>query len=246
MKYLIIIIAISLLFFSCSGTKYQKKQIGDNIVEAKFIDGNRIDGFAKFYNLSGSLEYEGNYINGVKNGSGRTFYENGKVKDSMCYINNLIHGKAYNYDSSGMLEFMRTNYYGLEIGDHIFYNKGKVSEYYFDNFERLQIVNCRYDSLERCDSLVFNAKAVVRNTLIKKITPAKNLFIYFPHPPDFEVIYKLSSTDDNQNNKKEVIINSDRLFLDTTFNVSAANYYLSVDYKNKSNDSFVNVLLQKL
>lgn len=249
MKYLISIITISLslLIVTCKDYKLEKKRIGNNIVEAVFVDG-KIEGFAKFYTLSGILEYEGNYINGEKNGFGRTFYKNGRIKDTMYYISDKIHGEAYNYASDGNLRLIRNNYYGLEVGDHLFFVNGKITEYYFDSFEGVEIVKCKYDSFQRCDSMMFNSRAIVKNMVVEKDVPVKKVFIYFPHPPGFEIIYKMGFTVGyNQTRKIESVISSNRLFLDTTFGVSTANtYYLSVDYKNKSNGSVVNVLFQKL
>ncbi len=241
-----LVIFLTLFIYSCTNNKFEKRKIDNSIVEAKFID-NKINGVAKFYSPSGFLEYEGNYTQGLKNGFGKIFYSNGKTKDSMNYVNDLIHGNAYQYDSIGNLRFVRTNFYGIEIGGHFFYDKGKIFKYFFDSFEGVEIVNCTYDSMQRCESIFYKMAAIVKNISLDNDRGAKKVFVYFPHPPGFEVIYKLSNTRSSPKISDEVILNSDRLFLDTVLNVSAEDsYLLSVDFLNKSNDSVVKVLRQKL
>ena len=234
-----------LIILSCSGNHVHKKQIGSDIVEANFI-GDKISGTANFYSLSGVLECQANFIDGKKNGMSKTFYDNGKTEDSMYYVGDLLHGYSCNFDPTGKLKMSRTNYYGIEVGDHLFYIDGRIREYSFDNFEGTQLVYCSYDSVGRCNMLKFNARAIVNNTYNEHSDSVMRVFIYFPHPNDFDIIYKMISIDKSQK-RKEATIDNARLFLDTIFNIEKSNiYYLSVDYKNKSNDSTVNVLYQNL
>lgn len=244
----LILILIVFISFGCSKSKYEKKKIGGQIIEANFINDSLINGIAKIYDSEGKLLAQTSFINGIKNGPSVTFYENGKIKDSLNYSNDLLNETAFKYDSSGFLLFKRTNYYGIDMGDNSFYNNGKLEEYYFTNFERKQLVSCKYDSAGRCYKLMFNAKPLVSSVLLEKQTPAIQLFMYVPHPPSFEVIYKLGQV--NSQNKKinETILNSNRLFIDTTLITSQKDltYFISVDYRILSTDSTANILLEKL
>jgi len=246
MKYIIIVACSIFLFSSCNEKTLVRKKIGNDIVEAQFLNDSLIDGKAKYFNNTGILEAYYTFKNGVKNGNAVTFHENGKLKDSMYYSDNLLNGPAYKFDVNGKLLFTIMYYYGLDVGDHLFFKNGVVDEYHFNNFDQKQIVSCKYDSVGSCDSLVFNAYPLITNGLIEKQNPAIKMFIYFPHPPDFEVIYKMGFIK-NQQRLQEFTLNSDRLFLDTTFAIPEkdVNHFLTVDYKNKSNDSTVNVYFKK-
>ena len=243
-----ILMALIFICFGCRENQTKEKKIGNEIVKAKFINDSLIDGIAKVYNSNGKLVSETNFIKGIKNGISLSFYENGKIKDSFNYSNNLLNGIAYRYDSNGLLLFKKTYYYGIDIGDNSFYHDGKVEEYYFTNFERKELVNCKYDSAGRCDTLMFNAKPIISNILLDKQIPAMQLFLYFPHPLSFEIIYKLGLIDSQNNKKKESILNTDRLFLDTTLTLPQKdwNYYISLDYRVLSNDSLTSIFFEKL
>jgi hypothetical protein len=170
------------------------------------------------------------------------FYKNGLVKDSVNCINDFANGLEYIYDSTGMLEATRTNYRGKDIGDHFLYYKGKVAEYYFSNFEKKQLVDCKYDSLGRCNYFSFNA----RPTIIKDGTNDNGdsvieLFVYFPHPSDFKETYELDIVDTKQTEQQKITLDDNRLYLDTLLSVSSQgwDYYMTINYRNISDDSLV-------
>ena len=54
-------------------------------------------GYIKEYNKSnGILIYEGNYLNGERNGNGKEYYNNGKLKFEGVYLNGKRNeGKEY-------------------------------------------------------------------------------------------------------------------------------------------------------
>lgn len=246
MKYITVISCI-FLFLSCKEKSIEKRRIGDDIVEAKFIKDGEIDGKATYYSDSGILKAYYTFKNGIKNGSAVIYYENGRIKDSMNYSDNLHNGKAYKFDVNGQLLFTTTYYYGIDVGDHTFFKNGKNYDYHFNNFDQKQIVYSRYNSMGNCDSLVFNAYPLITNGLLEKQIPAIKMFIYFPHPPDFEVIYKIGYIKNHQTKRGEVALNSNRLFLDTTLEIPEkdTNYFLSVEYKSKSHDSTVSVYFKE-
>ncbi len=170
------------LIWSCNEYSVKRKKIGNDWIEAQFINDTIIDGHAKFYNCSGDLVAQCNYRMGKKEGYSVRYYKNGQTKDSVNYSDNLLNGEAFKFDANGKLLYQATNFYGLNMGDHSSYINGKVSEYYFDNFEKKQLVNCRYDSLGRCDSLAFHAIPIITSGLIENKIPAVNFFAYLPHP----------------------------------------------------------------
>ncbi len=250
MKYIIILIVSSISIYSCndSASKYERKRIGNDIVEAKFINDSVIDGEAKFYNQSGALENKGYFSKGLKNGYWISYHRNGKVKDSINYSNDLLNGGAFGYNENGILLRRSTYYFGLNVGGNFLYEEGKVYEYFFNNFEKKELVNCKYDSLGSCTYFYFNAKPMVKKIYTSLNDSAINLFLYFPQPPDFEVIYQMGLINSLQTKKEVSQLNSNRIFIDTILPIAPKdwNYYLSIDYKNISNDSTVNVLFQKL
>jgi hypothetical protein len=164
----------------------------------------------------------------------------GWMSDSMNYTNNLLNGKSYKYTQDGQLRVMRTNYYGLEVGDFSFYDRGKIQQYDFIDFENETLVKCTYDSAGMCDSLYFNAMPVLRNML--KEGRSINLFFISPHPPDFETKYMVGIKDENGMKKREFHLRDDSLFLDTVLPTPPKKwvYYVSINYKNISSDSTVN------
>ena len=86
--------------------------INDNL-DFKIKDGK---GNIKYYDYNDVLIFEGEYINGERNGKGKEYYENGKLRFEGEYKNEKIwNGKGYNIN--GNIE------YEIKIGN------GKVKEY---------------------------------------------------------------------------------------------------------------------
>jgi hypothetical protein len=104
-----------------------------------------------------------------------------------------------------------------------------------------------YDSIGRCQSIVYNAHAIVTDVIDSKNDSAIGVFLYFPHPPGLEAFYKIGLIDDQQIKSNEILLKSDKLFLDTIIQnpKRGLNYYFSVDYKNIFTDTLVNVFFQK-
>ena len=51
------------------------------------------------------LIFEGEYLNGEKNGKGKVYYNNGKLKFEGEYLNGKKNGKGKQYNYDGELEF---------------------------------------------------------------------------------------------------------------------------------------------
>ena len=68
MKKVILIAITFFVLISCSNYELQRKKIGEDLVEAKFVDDTLINGEAKFFDLNGNLESKANFFKGIKNG----------------------------------------------------------------------------------------------------------------------------------------------------------------------------------
>ena len=85
--------------------EYDKK--GNILFEGEYINGER-NGKGKEYNdYNYKLRFEGEYINGLKNGKGKEYDRyNGKLKFEGEYLNGERNGKGkeYNYDGEIVFE----------------------------------------------------------------------------------------------------------------------------------------------
>ena len=51
------------------------------------------------------LSFEGEYLNGVRHGNGKEYYDNGKLKFEGEYLNGVRHGNGKEYNNHGKLKF---------------------------------------------------------------------------------------------------------------------------------------------
>ena len=56
-------------------------------------------------NCNGKLEFEGDYLNGERNGKGKEYENNGILKYEGDYLNGYRNGKGKEYYDNGKLEF---------------------------------------------------------------------------------------------------------------------------------------------
>ena len=70
-------------------------------IDFEIINGN-VKG--KVYYGNGKLEFEGEYLNGKKNGKGKEYFDNGKLRFEGYYLNGKRNGKGKEY-SNGKLIF---------------------------------------------------------------------------------------------------------------------------------------------
>ena len=90
-----------------------QKNLNINIINYKYFPGKiifelngigkeyNIDGFVKEkikeYNEDGELVFEGEYLNGERNGEGKEYYKSNKLKFEGNYLNGKINGKGKEY-----------------------------------------------------------------------------------------------------------------------------------------------------
>ena len=77
---------------------------GKLIFEGEYINGEK-NGKAKEYNWKGILIFEGEYLNGERNGKGKEYYENGKISFEGEYLNGENwNGKLYDPENISIYE----------------------------------------------------------------------------------------------------------------------------------------------
>ena len=80
------------------------------IFEGEYLDGKR-NGKGKKYYDDGKLMFEGEYLDGKRNGKGKEYYKNGQLKFEGEYLK----GKKWNgirYNKNGIKEFEIENGFG--------------------------------------------------------------------------------------------------------------------------------------
>ena len=82
------------------------------IFEGEYLNGKRNGKGKKYYDI-GNLMFEGEYLNGKRNGKGKEYFKNGKLKFKGEYLN----GKKWNgneYNKNGIKLFEIENGYRKE------------------------------------------------------------------------------------------------------------------------------------
>jgi len=72
--------------------------------EGEYLNGER-NGKGKEYNYYGQLDFKGEYLNGERNGKGKEYYNNGKLIFEGEYLNGERNGKGKEYHDNGELKF---------------------------------------------------------------------------------------------------------------------------------------------
>ena len=103
---------------------------------------NNVKGYGKEYYLFGDLLYEGEYLNGLKNGKGKEYYLHGKIKFEGEYLNDKKwEGKGYDTMNNVVYElkdgkgFIKEYSLGKLVFEGEYLNgekNGKAKEYYDD------------------------------------------------------------------------------------------------------------------
>ena len=98
---------------------------GNIIYEGQYINGVR-NGKGKEYNYKGGIRYIGEYLNGKREGRGKEYYLNGNLENEGEYKNGLRNGKCIEYNLEGKLEFE---------GEYLNGNRNGKGKEYSDNGE---------------------------------------------------------------------------------------------------------------
>ncbi len=133
MKKYLCISAVILLVMSCSKhekreTKYENGQLKEQFYVLETKDGNFIkDGSYKSWYENGQTEEEGKYSDSLKVGNWKSWHENGQLKLDVSYINDTLNGSYKEWHSNGQKRFERTLKMGKPIGGYFAWHKnGKI------------------------------------------------------------------------------------------------------------------------
>ena len=116
--------------------KILQSNLGKSLINYKILSGKYIiyetNTRAKIYNAyNDEIIYEGEYLNGRKNGKGKEYYDNSVLKFEGGYLNNKRNGKGKEYYDNGVLKFEGEYLNGKRNG------KGK--EYYHDGNLKFEV-----------------------------------------------------------------------------------------------------------
>ena len=95
---------------------------GQLLFEGEYLNGKR-NGRGREYGKDNNLLFEGEYLNGKRNGKGKEYYDNGKLKYDGEYLNGIRNGKGKKYDDNGKLKFEGEYINGKRNGKGKEYNK---------------------------------------------------------------------------------------------------------------------------
>lgn len=201
-KYLFI---INLLFLtSCMNEDLQKttRIKGENgiISEGKVFRDSLFDGQVKYYDtLNNYLGYS-TFKYGIKEGIEVWYFNNGKVSDSLLYHNNMKNGFASNYNEKGIIKYKSHYLNDRPFGPIYEYDSiGKISHYYFTNFERKII----FESVKK-DSIEFHRGEMIQANIYTSFDGVKEkefIFLYLFSSPFITSHYEIGIL----NSEKEIL-----------------------------------------
>jgi|GEM_PF-4909729 len=230
---------VVLCIISCNNNLTREMKIGNQIVRSNFIQDSILDGETKFYSLDSVLENITFFKQGIPNGLSISFYKNGKIRDSMIYINGFKEGRYHAYDSYGSILYSDYYFHNHLIGERKLYKEGLLSNYSFFDFEGRLLYSCDYDSIgiRRATGEILNANI---NSVFQGNTDKKRIFIYFIAPDGVDTDYKIGIVDSSGKYRKELcgLNHLNRMFIDTIVNKLSNNfsYFVSLDYNDRQND----------
>ena len=112
-----------------------QNKININLYNYKIFSGRyieyEIDGKAKEYNYKDELEYDGEYLNGKRNGKGKEYHDGTLIFEGE-YLNGKRNGKGKEYDYDGNLIFEGEYLNGKEWNGKG-YNENNEIEYELNN-----------------------------------------------------------------------------------------------------------------
>ena len=94
----------------------------------------------KDYYFNGVLEFEGEYINGKRNGKGKEYYCNGKLEFEGEFLNDKRNGEGKDYYDDDTLEF-RGQYLNGERWNGKAYDKNGLMKYQIKNGKCIRLIN---------------------------------------------------------------------------------------------------------
>lgn len=106
---------------------YYYRHNGALMRRANYNENGQPDGKWKWYYVSGVMKEEDNYVNGNREDTMKTWYENGAPKAIYIYHNDVLNGSALEYNNSGILTAKGAYKDGNITGaTSIYYTDGKL------------------------------------------------------------------------------------------------------------------------
>ena len=156
--------------------KELQKRLGIDIEDYKKINGKNIigdvNGKVKEYDYyNGKLIFEGEYLNGKRNGKGKEYYNNGKLIFEGEYLNGKRNGKGKEYNYNGNLIFESEYLNGERNGKGKEYNNNElIFEGEFLNGQKWNGQGKEYNN----DELIFEGEYLLAKNGMEK---EKNMLI---------------------------------------------------------------------
>ena len=75
------------------------------LFEGEYVNGKKNGKGKEYYKIGGTIEFEGDYLNGERNGIGIQYHLNGKKNYEGEFLNGERHGKGKEYLNDGKLVF---------------------------------------------------------------------------------------------------------------------------------------------
>ena len=200
-----IILLIFIFSIGCKDKRPVSITIGENRIEGDITSDTLFNGLIKSYDKSNRLISEGYYLNGIKDGEYKQFYENGALNYNLFYKDGKENGIAEAFNEKGDTLSRDFYYYGLRSGNAEKYEKNKLKTYSFLSLENQVLIYFDYDSLKgkQLPELFHNFFFYSENSYFEKLTDTsaikREYFLYTPNPPMQEFNYSLVRVDKSLN-----------------------------------------------
>lgn len=233
----VLIFAVSIFFIGCDA-KMEKRIIGNKIVEAIFINDSMADGVVKYYTLEGKLDAIFGFKNGKNNGTAVHFFPNGKVFDSIHYLNDVANGEHHQYDKNGNLLFKEVYKKGKQVGEKFSYENNNLVKYAFADSNGFLLYTSEYNS-EGLTRWKFKSIININSeNVIVNGTEKKYVQFYWLKPPHVTIKYALGIADTVRHIDKTITeLNRSGIIKDTILPVLNYPfcYYISAEYSDTIN-----------
>ena len=108
-----------------NGERVIFNEFGDIIFEGEYLNGQR-NGKGKEYNSNGILIFEGEYLNGKRNGKGKEYYDSLGLIFEGEFLNGRRNGKGIGYYKYGGILFEGEYIYGKVWNIKYYDGNGKI------------------------------------------------------------------------------------------------------------------------
>ena len=139
------------------------------------------------------------------------------------------------------------SYYGLGVGDRLYFKFGKLFSYNFSDFNQNNLIDCDYDTSEKCKLRKYKAYAILTSRINGQSDSALGVFLLFPKPPKLKITQTLGLKNAKDETISKCLIPDNRLFLDTILSYPdrGCHYFISTHIEDLK-DSIDKVIIQML